>query len=196
MKMKRLLLIILISLLFASTTFITASANDIEPPIPSPECGTYTDTRDGPGTFGNYTAAWYVPDVSVIITSTNGWYIVEASWLDEGKATIITHTYFPETPTVSIVDYPAGASWLSVTLKKKCVCEPTGRFVYTLFGDYPCNLITDEASIPARFLNPEYTAPLCKLPDADHNWNGEWVKSKEYNCGGYFKGGNHYDTSK
>ena len=90
---------------------------------------------------------------------------------------------------------PVPVVFLSVSFRKACACRPTGKYVYTLLGNYPCNLITKEDPIPARFLNPSYTGPLCKLPNLDHAWNGKWVKSVERDCGGYFKGGNHYDTS-
>lgn len=70
----------------------------------------------------------------------------------------------------------------------------TGKYVYTLLGNYPCNLISEEPSIPARFKNTEYTGPLCALPGRSHQWNGEWLKSREFDYGHYLKGGRHYDT--
>ena len=198
MKTKRFFLIIVISILLAVNTSVVAFANGEgpppEPPIPSPECGTYTDTRSHTGTFGNYSAYWFEYDISVIITSYNGWSIVQAKWLDENKDVVASYSFPPGT-TSEIVPYHPFGGYLSVTLKKNCVCRPTGRYVYTLLGNYPCNLITKEKSIPARFLDPAYTGPLCNLPTIDHIWNGDWVKNEELNCGGYFVGGNHYDTS-
>ena len=192
MKIKRLIIIIVISLLIATNTSVVAFANGTEPPIPDPECGTYTDTRGGPGTFGNYSAE-FVANGSVLITSYNGWQIVEARWLGVGDVVIASYTFPPGT-TSEIIPYSWAIS-LSVTLKKNCACRPTGRFVYTLLGNYPCNLITKENSIPARFLDPAYTGSLCNLPNLDHVWNGDWVKNEELDCGGYFVGRNHYDTS-
>ncbi|TFH41105.1 MAG: hypothetical protein E4G94_08510 [ANME-2 cluster archaeon] len=191
MKTKKLLLIIVISLLIATNTFIVAAANGFEPPPPAPECGTYT---------------WYFSDTNVIFeyeigpppgyrfTSYNGWEIVQITWWTLPSGPSFIQSYPPG--TTSVLDDSSDEYLVdSVNLKKNCSCQATGRYVYTLFGNYACNLITEESSIPARFLNPEYTAPLCNLPDHQHNWNGDWVKNKEMNCGGYFVGGNHYDTS-
>lgn len=197
MKAKRFFLIIVISLLFAVSTSVVASANGElppEPPIPDPECGSYTHKNYRPDTYGNYRVEG-LEGGPFTITSFNGWHIVGAQWLDDFDAALASYTYPPGTTSVMIILPFGGALSLSVTLQKNCVCRPTGNYVYTLLGNYPCNLITKENSIPARFLDPEYTGPLCNLPTFDHVWNGDWVKNEELDCGGYFVGGNHYDTS-
>lgn len=197
MKTRKMFLIIVISLLFAVSTPVVAFANGGPPPlepIPDLECGIYSHKNYGPDTYGNYR----VEDIgssSFRITSFNGWWIVGAKWLGFDDAVLGSYTYPPGTSS-AVVTLPVGeVHSLSVTLKKNCVCQPTGNYVYTLLGNYPCNLITNEKTIPGRFLDPGYTGPLCGLPDLDHIWNGDWVKNEEFDCGGYFVGGNHYDTS-
>ena len=197
MKSKKLVLVIVISVFMAVSTFTLATANGFEPPIlpppPSKECGSYTHSNIEPGTYGDYSVYWVVEPETVIITSTNGWEISRARWLI-GSDIIADHIFPPGTTSVIIPLPEFGAEFLAVTLERECACRPTGRFVYTLFGNYPCNLIAEDNSIPARFLNPAYTGPLCNLPTVDHIWNGDWVKNREFNCGGYYVGGNHYDT--
>lgn len=107
----------------------------------------------------------------------SGWYGFPTSYLEEGP---LVHAVICADPAYAPVQ-SSGPRW-------------TGNYVYTLLGNYPCNLITDQPTIPSRFLNQEYTGPLCKLPDRNHQWNGEWIKNREMDYGGYLKGGRHYDT--
>ncbi|TFG49208.1 MAG: hypothetical protein E4H33_02735 [Anaerolineales bacterium] len=190
MKTKKLLLIMVIVLLLAANTFIVAAATGFEPPHPAPECGTYTWSFSDANVKFEYVGG---PPSGWTFTSYNGWAIVQITW-EPLSGPVILQSYPPG--TTSVFDPESDEYWVySVNLKKNCSCRPTGSYVYTLLGNYPCNLITTEDSIPARFLDPAYTGPLCNLPNLDHVWNGEWVKNEEMDCGGYFVGGNHYDTS-
>ncbi|MFL7812470.1 MAG: hypothetical protein AB8I40_02220, partial [Anaerolineales bacterium] len=65
--------ILMISLILALSIPTIASANGGDTPVKAPECGTYTDIRTGPGDYGNYLAEWYIPNVSILITSFDGW---------------------------------------------------------------------------------------------------------------------------
>lgn len=188
--------VVVISLIFALSITSLASANGGGDPVQVPKCGTYTDIRTGPGDYGSYTAEWYVPGVSILIQSYDGWTFVKGAWLDWDKDPIVSYTAFAGSTSEIVPLPPGGAAYSSVTLHKACACHPTGKYVYTLLGNYPCNLVTTEDTIPARFLNPDYTGPLCNLPELDHVWNGDWVRNEELDCGGYLVGGNHYDTSQ
>ncbi len=61
-------------------------------------------------------------------------------------------------------------------------------------GNFPCNLITGEKPMSARFYNPEYVSALCNLPGNEFKWNGEWVKNTVQKCDGYQIGGQYYNT--
>jgi hypothetical protein len=130
-----------------------------------------------------------------IFTSSNGWRIHEIYMEFSGSP--IQHGTFPDGKT-SYTTYGEKSSYVKVTLKKDCDytpgCRSTDNYVFTLLGNYPCNLISGDKSIPARFLNPNYVNSLCNLPDLQFEWNGKWVKNTVKICDGYDIGGQYYDT--
>lgn len=197
MNIKKIVLsLVTIILLLPFTTGVAAGNGVIEP---YPACGKHTvsfinDIYPAHHDENIQLDSELIEGVQYLsIVSLHGWEIVEVDLLLAAGGT--DEFNFPHVTKALIL--PPGVPLLDmlIFLEKECPsCRPTGRFVYTLFGNFPCNLIAEDNSIPARFLNPEYTGPLCNLPTVDHEWNGDWVKNREFNCGGYFVGGNHYDT--
>ena len=195
---KLVILFVLLILLLPIPTGVAAAET-----TPYPDCGKHTISF-----FGNLFSDGYDDNVQldseliggipyISIVTSHGWETIEVDLLlAQGGTQIYT---FPNGTTKALFP-PPGVPLIDLIIKLKKDCytcggKPTGRYVYTLLGNYPCNLISEEKTIPARFLDPGYTGPLCNLPNLDHNWNGDWVKNKEINCGGYFVGGKHYDTS-
>ncbi len=216
MNTKKLVLLFVISLLlFGNTAAVSAAPSVItKEKTDWPKCGdyeiqAYSDYSDSNisiqanwqqififnlDNFKNAEGIFLNNIVQGLSVSTfNGWKITAIEILDSN----IMFTY--PGGTTQAVENPElqGIPGLLISLSKDCDSEArfTGRYVYTLLGSFPCNLVGFEKSIPARFLNPEYVADLCDIPGLAHDWNGDWVKHQEMDHGGYFTGGPHYDTS-
>lgn len=188
-------------LAFSLLTLISPISSAGAIPAPWPECGETTIYTSGEYSHANLTITYGTSDGKDAVTfkSFNGWKIYYYSITFPGY---LMGAAFPDgvtSDTMKIVGSFSDIQSIRVNLKKDCsdaeqACKPTDLYVYTLLGNYPCNLVTSESPIPARFLNRDYTGPLCQLPDLDHNWNGDWVVSPVKDCNGYQVGGNHYDT--
>jgi len=135
------------------------------------------------------------PDLYTV-HSANGWIFYQLI-IDDGQDELVIES-FPDGKTTYSIPSSVRIRSIKVSLKKDCdytpVCKSTSTYVYTLLGNYPCNLLTIEKPMPERFRNPEYINALCALPDKQFNWNGTWVKNTVVTCESYEIGGQFYDT--
>ena len=194
MKLKKLVFVLIVTLLLVGNTVEPARANG----APLPTCGEYVANGSADYTTPIYSFEFSNGFRNVIIESYNGWEIVGITIRYDGNTRSAGIGIGPGEETYKEIRFISEIDWLTVRLQKDCGQQGTpnftGRYVYTLFGNYSCNLLTTDESIPARFLNPAYRAPLCDLPGQAHNWSGDWVKNKEMEVEGYFYGGPSYDT--
>ena len=216
MNTRRLVLLFVVTLLLVGNTVQVSAApySDIIEETDWPDCGNHAQQAFSDYLDSNLSieADWSRTDsqvdvktpkvMSIIegpvvtVKSFNGWEITAIEIFPQE----IVYTY-PAGTTIATPTPKGSVSRVTVQLYKDCDAPPpppkfTGRYVYTLLGNFPCNLVGFEIPIPARFLNPEYTAALCGLPGLPHDWNGKWVKNKEMDHGGYLTGGQYYDTSQ
>lgn len=198
MKKFSLLLILAVTMVVLFSPASSAGA------VPSlwPECGDHAVISPGEYSNANLTIVYgrFGSDYTVEFNSYNGWKIYTFQIIyNNGSAS----ANFPD-GTTSDTAYlgrdTADIISIDVELYKDCLssstCKPTEYYVYTLLGNYPCSLVTGDHPIPDRFLNPNYTGPLCQLPEQEHQWNGEWIVNEVKICNGYQVGGKYYDTSR
>ncbi len=165
-----------------------------------PDCGDFTITT--PGEYSDSNLSIVYRDGGVDFNSFNGWkfYHYEIFGINQWGAT------FPNGATSDYAELGTDTTKITkivVDLKKDCPaasaaepkCKTTDLYVYTLLGNYPCNLVTTDYPIPPRFMNREYTGPLCQLPNLEFQWNGKWIVNQVKDCGGYQVGGNFYNSS-
>lgn len=201
MKNRFLVLTLALIILFVASAFGSADVGPEETPDPE-ACGV-AKVFEVSGPYQNdYFKVSYNGDYLLEFESYNGWDLGSAIVSVPG-GTPFSEKEFPNDSTEGTMDLTGKGfktseiNVIMVGVERRCsVCKPTDHFVYTLVGNYPCNLVTTEKSIPARFLNPDYIGPLCSLPGVQFSWTGGWIKSKVENCGSYEVGGNHYNTSK
>jgi hypothetical protein len=196
MKLNKVILILMALAVLLGSSVSSANAIAEEK---WPDCGEKVVETFGVYSHSNLNITYIDSDLS--FKSYNGWKIYLIwGWHKDGTGWLLVP--FPDGTTSytreNISEGHIGK--FRVELKKDCdytpKCKPTGDYVYTLLGNYPCNLISSEKPIPDRFLNPGYFGALCALPDNEFEWNGKWTKSTVKDCGGYEVGGNHYDTRK
>ena len=80
-------------------------------------------------------------------------------------------------------------AWVIPLTVEHKACDVTGMYTYWLGGNFSCPLETDKAGgagmnkIPARFLNPSYTEPICySCIWGEHKWDGTWTVEQQTNC--------------
>ena len=200
MRYKRLLMVLIVlSVVLGSRPSSAKASVDTWP-----SCGEKVITTSG-GDYRHpnftldtgYDSAYPSNPYVITFTSYTGWKIHEI-YMEFNPGSPVQHGTFPDGKT-SFKTYSAEKErYVKVTLKKDCDytpgCRTTDTYVFTLLGNYPCNLISGDKSIPARFLNPNYINSLCNLPDLQFEWNGKWVRNTVKDCDGYDIGGQHYDT--
>lgn len=197
MKFNKLLIVLITVLVILGSTPSSASA--IADSWPS--CGEKVIvTAGGDYTHPNFsfTTKDEKPQYHFYFNSSNGWKIYEI-YMEFDPGSPVQHGIFPDGRTSYDTYSTEQASKVEVTLKRDCDytpgCRTTDVHVYTLLGNYPCNLIAGDATIPSRFLNPNYNSYLCDLPEKQFDWNGKWVNNKLKICDGYEFAGQYYYNS-
>jgi hypothetical protein len=197
--MKRLSLVLVLAVALVTLFSPISSANALLSPWP--ECGENTITTGGEYTDANLSIVYGMDgsDDIVDFNSFNGWKIYHFVIQYNSSSNSANFPDGTTSDTAYISGTTAEITGIVVELKKDCSakveCKPTDLYVYTLLGNYPCNLVTVDYPIPERFLNRQYTGPLCQLPDMEHQWNGKWIVNNVKDCHGYQVGGNYYNTS-
>jgi hypothetical protein len=198
MKRNKLVIILALAILITVSTFGPAGASS-----ETPLCGNKIIKTSGP--ISNDFVKVSYGDGVVNFESYNGWdlsYVIVYGFEEHTHAADAEYPNGTTKASLELVDAGGAGSFetsdideIMVGLEKRCsVCKPTDLFVYTLLGNYPCNLVSREKSIPDRFRNTNYTGLLCSLPNIQHKWSGEWLKNRVEDCGTYQMGGNHYNS--
>lgn len=194
MKANKLLIVIIAVLVVMGSLPADASARV----DPWPSCGEKVVSWGGGDYFHEnfkFTTVDEKVDYHFYFNSYNGWKIYEI-YMEFNPGSPVQQGSFPEGRTSYDTYSTEQASYVKVTLRKDCdytpKCKTTDVHVYTLLGNYPCNLIAGDSSIPERFLNPNYVSYLCDLPEKSFDWNGKWVNNSLKTCDGYEYAGRYY----